>query len=136
MRKIKFLGLKSTILLAIALGSNACSSATPKAINGKFYMMGDSDCKRARVLDSSRISCYNSDDENMGYRNAMSNQELEQYRFKQAQSKADFQNTLNRINYNNQQQMNRNTYNFNQNMNRINDMNSNFYQYNGYQGLR
>jgi len=123
MRKIKSLGLKSAIILAIALGSSGCSSAMPNAVNGKYYMMGDSDCKRYKVLDSNRVTCYNSDGENMGYRNAMSNQELQQYRFNKAQSNANLQNTLNRINYNNQQQMNRNTYNTNQYMNR------NLYQY-------
>ena len=104
---------------SVALIINGCAgSAMPNAVNGKFYMMGDSNCVRYRVIDSNRVMCYNSNGQEMGYRRAMTNQELQQWRFNQSQSNASFQNTMNRINYNNQQQMNRNTYNNNQYMNR------------------
>ncbi len=119
MKKIQSFGISMAIIVAIGLVFNGCAgSAMPNAVNGKFYMMGDSNCARYTVLDSNRVMCYNSDGEKMGYRNAMSDQELQQWRFNQSQSNASFQNTMNRINYNNQQQMNRNTYNNNQYMNR------------------
>ncbi len=108
MRNFKVLGL--AIILIAGLGFSGCSSAMPNAVNGKYYMMGDSSCARYTVLDSNRVMCYNSDGEKMGYRSAMSDQELQQWRFNQSQSNSNTQNTLNRINYNNQQQMNRNTY--------------------------
>jgi hypothetical protein len=108
MRNFKVLGL--AIILITELGFSGCSSAMPNAVNGKYYMMGDSNCARYTVLDSNRVMCYNSDGEEMGYRSAMSNQELQQWRFNQSQSNSNTQNTLNRINYNNQQQMNRNAY--------------------------
>ena len=111
MKKIKVLGLTSIFI--IVLGFNGCSSAMPNAVNGKYYMMGDSNCARYTVLDSNRVMCYNSDGEKMGYRSAMSEQELQQWRFNQSQNNAATQNMLNQMNYNNQQQMNRNTYNNN-----------------------
>lgn len=69
MRNFKVLGL--AIILITGLGFSGCSSVMPNAVNGKYYMMGDSNCARYTVLDSNRVMCYNSDGEKMSYRSAM-----------------------------------------------------------------
>ena len=96
MKNFKVLGL--AIILIVGLGISGCSSAMPNAVNGKYYMMGDSDCARYTVLDSNRVMCYNSDGEEMGYRSAMSNQELQQWRFNKSQSNANTQRSWDSLN--------------------------------------
>jgi hypothetical protein len=52
MKKIRSLGLRIAIIFAISFVFNGCAgSAMPNAVNGKFYMMGDSNCARYTILD-------------------------------------------------------------------------------------
>ena len=79
---MKLLVILSALTLTTFL--NGCAThAYPYAINGKYYMVGDSGCARYKVLSDTRIMCANSDDKDMGYRNAMSDQELDMYRHNQ-----------------------------------------------------
>lgn len=64
--------------LAILLGG-CVSSATPNFINGKYYMGGDPNCARYRIISSDRIMCANKNDEETGYRDAMTDQQLQIY---------------------------------------------------------
>lgn len=94
-----------TVLSFIGILSfTGCGGATPNAINGKYYMGGDSNCKRYRVISDDRIMCMDSDGRDTGYRNAMSNQELQMYQFNKSREDA----AQSQLNYNNQQQANRN----------------------------
>lgn len=93
----------STMALSLLSG---CASAMPNAINGKYFMAGDSNCKRYRMLSDDRIMCLDSDGQETGYRRAMTNQELQMWQFNQSREDAAWQ----QINYNNQQQANRNLY--------------------------
>lgn len=90
--------------LIVILSLTGCGGASPRALNGKYYMAGDSNCKRYRVISDDRIMCIDSDGRDTGYRNAMNNQELQMYQFNQSREDAAWQ----QVNYNNQQQANRN----------------------------
>jgi peptidoglycan hydrolase CwlO-like protein len=113
------------ILLAIFINisiTGCFNTAKPNLVNGKYYMMGDSNCALYRAKNDSQVNCYTSSDEYVGYRNAMSNQEISMYQHNQgikqqesAQLNQSLQNlnnsiqkTNDRMNYNNQQMMNRN----------------------------
>ena len=101
--KNKYLGILSLVAI---LSLSGCGGPSPRALNGKYYWMGDSNCKRYRILSENSIMCFNSDGKEVGYRNAMSDQELQMYRFNQAREDA----SLEQLNYSNQQQANRNLY--------------------------
>ncbi len=94
----------------IALGLSGCGGAKPNFYNGRYYMGGDSKCRKVTVRTSSSINCYNSKGGFTGYRNAMTNQQLSMYQHNQQQSNYDYQQQMNRSNYNYQQQRNRSTY--------------------------
>jgi len=81
-----------TVLSFIGILSlTGCGGAAPNAINGKYYMAGDSNCKRYRMISDDRIMCLNSDGQKTGYRNAMSDQELQMYHYNQAEESASSQ---------------------------------------------
>ena len=75
LKKIGILVLLSTLI-------TGCS-ASPQFLRGHYYMTGDSNCRYSRALTDTSIECYNSDDELTGYRDAMTNQQLEMYRHKE-----------------------------------------------------
>lgn len=74
----------STLLLMLFL--SGCGGAVPNAINGKYYMGGDSNCKRYRAISDNSIMCMDSDGRETGYRNAMSDQELQMHMYQKAQN--------------------------------------------------
>ena len=67
--------------MAIILGG--CASAMPNFFNGRYYMAGDSSCVSGRVISESRMMCINSDGEETGYRDALTDQQLQMYRHDQ-----------------------------------------------------
>lgn len=97
----------------IVPGLSGCSGgAKPNLINGKYYMGGDSKCKRYRVISNSRIMCQDSKGRDMGWRDAMTNQQISMWQHNQSQSNYDYQQQMNRNNYNYQQQRNRSLYQY------------------------
>jgi hypothetical protein len=75
-----------TILLSlfgILLSLSGCSTGGPQFLRGNYYYTGDSNCKYSRQLTNTSITCYNSDNEVTGYRNAMTDQQLQMYRHNQ-----------------------------------------------------
>lgn len=48
-------------------------------------MAGDKSCSNYRILSDSRIMCINKKGEETGYRDAMSNQQLQMYMYQQQQ---------------------------------------------------
>lgn len=72
------------VLIATIIGG--CSSAALNVIDGKYYLAGDSNCVRYRQLSESRIMCINKKGEEVGYRDAMTDQELQVYMYNQQQT--------------------------------------------------
>lgn len=88
------------ICSAILLGGCAASSE-PQFINGNYYMGGDSNCSKYRMLSESRIMCINRGGEDMGYRDAMTSQQLQMYQFdktEEAQGRRDFSKAMSDLN--------------------------------------
>lgn len=86
------------LLLVVFLGLSGCS-ARPQAINGKYYMGGDDSCRGYRIIGDSRIMCIDSNGKETGYRDAMSQQDMNMYTMqkqaeanKQASDNAFYQN--------------------------------------------
>lgn len=73
-------------LLGILLSLSGCSTAGPQFVHGNYYWAGDSDCRSANQRTDTSITCYNSDGEETGYRNAMTDQQLQMYRHNQQMS--------------------------------------------------
>lgn len=97
----------ASVLVAI-LNLSGCSS-TPSAkmtnVNGKFYMVGDSNCAYYKKRDDNSILCANENKQTTGYRNALTDQEIQygmhRERIQQAESaeaSRSFQNSLNGLN--------------------------------------
>jgi hypothetical protein len=79
------------LLLGTLLGLSSCGvTPGPKFYNGNYYWI-DSNCVQARTLTATSIECRNSDNEETGYRNAMTNQEIQAYKYQQQKKKQEFQ---------------------------------------------
>lgn len=119
MNRILFIASIATCWLLL---SGCASRAKPNLVNGKYFMIGDSNCARYRSLSSTRILCFTKDGKKTGSRDYMTNQEISMYQHNQkmrqresAELDQSLQNLNNSIqrqnelnNYNNQQFMNRN----------------------------
>lgn len=68
-----------TLALFVIFLSGCAASATPKLVNGKYYMGGDSNCYRYRIVTDNLIMCINRDGRDTGYREAMTEQQLQMY---------------------------------------------------------
>ena len=54
-----------------------CVSAEPNFYNGHYYMFGDADCVKMReVTPGNKVMCFNANDQQTGYRDAMTDQQL------------------------------------------------------------
>lgn len=73
------------IALSALLMASCATSPQPNLINGRYFMIGDRECKRYIVEGASQVGCYNSDGKYTGYRNAMSQMELQYYSAQMAQ---------------------------------------------------
>ena len=83
--------MKKISLVCLLLALVGCS-ASPQFIRGNYYMTGDSNCKLYREITATSINCYTSDDKLVGYRNAMTDQELQMYRHEQIMNKTEATN--------------------------------------------
>jgi hypothetical protein len=71
------------LLLGTLLGLSSCGvTPGPRYFNGNYYWI-DSNCVGVRPLTATSIECRNSDKEETGYRNAMTNQEMQAYKYQQ-----------------------------------------------------
>ena len=75
--------MKNFTLLWLVIFLGGCADAAPNLIGGKYYMAGDSDCTSYRMLSESRIMCIKKDGTEMGYRDSMSDQELQMHMYRQ-----------------------------------------------------
>jgi hypothetical protein len=75
--------MKKFIIVWLTIFLCGCASAMPNLVNGKYYMGGDSSCSRYRALSESRIMCIDKDGNETGYRDAMTDQQLQMYQHNQ-----------------------------------------------------
>ncbi|MND11944.1 hypothetical protein D3C87_347280 [compost metagenome] len=101
--------MRTLLFIASSILITGCSSsAYPGLYAGKYYMMGDDDCQFIRPLSDTRVMCMDDDHNDMGYRDAMTRDQLMMYQAQvqmyQAQM-ASLNQSLNEVNqslYNNQ----------------------------------
>ncbi len=79
--------MKNFIIVSLIIFLGGCASAMPNLVNGKYYMGGDSSCSRYRTLSESRIMCMDKDGNETGYRDAMTDQQLQMYQHNQQMNK-------------------------------------------------
>jgi hypothetical protein len=113
----------SILFLGLLSGCSSTPSAKMTSLGGKFYMVGDSNCAYYKQRDENSILCANESKQPTGYRNALSDQELQykmhRERIQQAES-AEFNRSL--------ESLNRSVNSINQNMsNQINSFNPSQY---------
>ena len=112
------------ILFFVLISSGCANYASPTAVNGSFYMIGDETCLRGyqneKLLEQKRILCINKNGDITGYRNAMTPQEIQMWQFNQQMALANQQMALEQSNnimmQNQLQQMNNNMQQFNNQM--------------------
>ena len=71
------------LLFSLLLSLSGCYTAKPQFLRGDYYMTGDSNCRSSTQRTSTTINCYDSDGELLGFRTAMTDQELDMYRHNQ-----------------------------------------------------
>ncbi|MEQ1950916.1 hypothetical protein [Mesorhizobium sp. CN2-181] len=70
------------IWLAFGLALAGCTStpqAYPNFMNGRYYMVGDTDCRYSANVTPTRILCYDEQRQAKGYRDALTDQQLMMY---------------------------------------------------------
>lgn len=90
------------IALSIAItsltGLTGCASvAEPNLRNGHYFMAGDKNCKQGRNVSDTRIMCYNNKLQFTGYRDAMTQQDMQMYlagRLQDQIASAQFQQSM------------------------------------------
>ena len=94
--------MKNTIakcLVVLTVSGCAGGSGTvaaPNLLNGKYFMAGDNTCTGIKQISDGRVMCYNGAKEPTGYRDAMTDQQIQMYQYNQqlalqrnAQARAD-----------------------------------------------
>ena len=77
-------------ILVFAIFVSGCAgSAMPNFYNGKYYMAGDSNCRYMRQLEENKIMCSDSSGKEIGYREAMTDQQLQMYMHQQSIDQAN-----------------------------------------------
>jgi hypothetical protein len=86
----KIIYIASAFFAILYLSGCSSTPSTPSAkmtsVGGKFYMVGDSNCAYYKQRDENSILCANQNKQATGYRNALSDQEL-QYKMHREQLK-------------------------------------------------
>ncbi|MEY9532149.1 hypothetical protein [Sinorhizobium fredii] len=72
------------IVLGLVLAGCTTSEPYLAHISGNYYLGGDSNCTKFDVASPTRIKCYNSKMEATGYRDAMTQQQLQMYAYQKA----------------------------------------------------
>jgi len=81
------------VLVAIGLLMLAgCASyASPRFVNGGYYMGGDASCVRWRALSSTQIMCQDKNGNDTGYRDAMTPDQMQMYQAQMMYQQAQMQ---------------------------------------------
>ena len=67
------------LILILASITYGCATAKPNFYNGKYYMACDANCRYIRQIATDRIMCMNAKHVDIGYRDAMTDQQLQMY---------------------------------------------------------
>lgn len=78
-----------SILIFAILVSGCAGVAMPNFYNGKYYLAGDSNCRYMRQLDVNKIMCSDSSHKDIGYREAMTDQQLQMFMHQQSMDQAN-----------------------------------------------
>jgi hypothetical protein len=87
LKKIGMLVLFSTLIAG-------CSTPGPQLLRGSYYWTGDGSCESSSYRTDTSINCYNSDEEATGYRNAMTNQEMQAYKYQQQRKRQELRQAI------------------------------------------
>lgn len=80
------------VTVASALLLTGCATtAMPNFFNGNYFMAGDPSCVQMRALSSTRIMCVDKNGNEMGYRDAMTPDQLQMYQMQQAYNQQQMQ---------------------------------------------
>lgn len=87
--------MKLAVLTAIALTLSGCATtAAPNFYNGRYYLAGDKNCRTMQAISQSRIHCRDKNGNLTGYRDAMTDQQLQMWQ-SQAANQAEQLRQLN-----------------------------------------
>ncbi|WP_413479704.1 hypothetical protein [Vibrio hibernica] len=78
--------MKIISLMSVIVMLTGCASAMPNFYNGKYYMAGDSSCQRVRQYTEDKIMCIDGDGKETGWRQAMTDQQLQMWQHNQQQN--------------------------------------------------
>lgn len=87
--------------IGLFLAGCATTAPAPNFLNGQYYMAGDASCVRMRNISPTRIMCANAQNQDTGYRDAMTPQQIQMYQFQVMQQQAQMQQMQQSIDYNN-----------------------------------
>jgi hypothetical protein len=72
-----------SVLAAVLVGCT--SGPAPNFYNGRYYMAGDPTCKNLRGISQTRIMCSDAQGKDTGWRDAMTDQQIQMFQFQQMQ---------------------------------------------------
>ncbi|MDP3279483.1 MAG: hypothetical protein Q8M57_00245 [Nitrosomonas sp.] len=76
--------MKNILVIILVTSLAGCvSSAAPNFYNGRYYMAGDESCVQIRALSDTRVMCADTNGKETGYREAMTDQQLQMYQHNQ-----------------------------------------------------
>jgi hypothetical protein len=96
--------LRLMVLPVVAgLMTGCASQAQPNLINGQYFMAGDNDCKYVKPWSDTVITCFNSAGVATGFRNAITEQQVNYHYAQQNQQQVQMQQLNQQLQQFNQQ---------------------------------
>lgn len=84
--------MRLLILVASTLAVSGCvGGPAPNFYNGRYYLAGDRSCRTMQAVSESRIHCRDKNGNLTGYRDALTDQQLQMWRFQAANQAAQLQ---------------------------------------------
>lgn len=74
---------KGLLCLVVCFLSGCAKTAAPNYFNGHYYMAGDDSCRHIRQIDYARVMCMDEDYVETGYRDAMTQGDMQMYQMQQ-----------------------------------------------------
>lgn len=74
---------KGLLCLVVCFLSGCSKQAAPNYFNGNYYLAGDESCTQIREIGYGRVMCSNDDGIETGYRNAMTQGDMQMYQMQQ-----------------------------------------------------
>lgn len=90
--------MRKVIGLVGLLSLTACANDPAlNFVNGRYYIAGDKHCKFSRTISDSQIMCFDKDRKETGYRNALTNDEIQMFAQKQQMDVQALNNSIQRL---------------------------------------